>query len=112
MTSKGTFSLNRNMMLHTNLDGGVVLQIERVGPTIARVFFTKDGVEVPVPVRFAITDITNGNVNVEKNVGREEFMLCDTDSYLLICNDLAIIKLTAERQWNVQSPFNRKVYID
>ena len=49
--------------------------------------------EVEVPDGFAITDHSNGDIDVKKPVGREEYFLGWTDNYSMKLDGIVVMKL-------------------
>jgi len=76
VNAKGSFSFRNDNILQTQIQDGVILRIERVGMAVARVYFIDVGsAEIQVPERFQIQDHTNGDIQVLKLPGREEYFL-------------------------------------
>jgi hypothetical protein len=50
MSFKGTFSFRNDNIRLTQIDDGIFLRIEKIGPAIARVYFVDDtSVETAIP---------------------------------------------------------------
>lgn len=112
MSVKGSFSFGNDRILQTEVGDGVKLRVERLGPAVARVFFLNEGfVEVEVPVGFSITDHSNGDIDVVKPRGREEYFLGWTDNYSMKLNGVVVVKLINQRQWAIQGPIEREIHL-
>jgi hypothetical protein len=110
MSAKGSFSFINDKILQTHVGDGVQLRMERLGPAVARVFFVNEGfMEVKVPDGFAITDHSNGDIDVVKPVGREEYFLGWTDNYSMKLNGIVVMKLINQRQWAIQGATEREI---
>ncbi len=110
MSAKGSFSFRNDRILQTQVGDGVNLRMERLGPAVARVFFVNEGfVEVKVPDGFSITDHSNGDIDVIKPHGREEYFIGWADNYSMKLNGVVVIKLINQRQWDIQGPIEREI---
>jgi hypothetical protein len=111
INAKGLFSFTNDKILHTQIGDGIYLRIERIGPAVARVFFINEGyVEVEVPNGFTIIDHSNGDIDVAKLHGRNEYFIGWTDNYSMKLNDIVIVNLINLRQWAVQGPAQREIF--
>ena len=110
MSGKGSFSFRNDRILQTRVQDGINLRMERLGMAVARVYFVDEGsAEIEVPEGFTIIDHSNGDIQVEKFAGRQEYFLGWTDNYSLLLNDVLVVKLINQRQWAIQGLPDRSV---
>jgi hypothetical protein len=99
-----SFSFQEDNILQAIVHEGVFLRIERLGSSLARIFFVNEQqMEIPIPQGFRILDNSNENVNIQKLKGRQDYVLCCTDNYSLYRNDVLILKLASQRKWAIQT---------
>ena len=102
-----TFSFHDKDICEIALDGGTMMRIERVGFSVARIYFVDDSLlEVPVPSGFVIRDITN-KVAVKPFPTFQAYFLAWTDTYSIALNGELIIELAIQRQWSLRGPPER-----
>jgi len=70
---------------------------------VARVYFVDDkNAQIPIPDGFQVQDNSNGDIPVLPL--RDQFFLGWTDNYSLLFNGTFVIRLSNQRQWEIQGP--------
>jgi len=93
------------MSFETLLTDDISVRIDRLTPTIARVYFVDKGCEIEPPYGVVIR-ISSGRV-IDKF--ENSFMLNCFDDYCLYFNNEIILRFSSQRQWNLEGPNDVKV---
>jgi hypothetical protein len=110
VSSKGSFSFRNDKVLQTQIVDGIFVRLERVGIAVARVYFVnKYHAEVPILGGFRIIDHSNGDIEVVKMFGREEYFLGWADTYSMLFNNMLVLKMINQRLWALQGLSDRTV---
>lgn len=109
MSFEDSFSFKNENITQITLEDGVILQIAKLGPAVARVYFVDETqVEIPIPAHFLICDLSNG-VGVNPIPGLNFFVLAWGDSYHILYRDQTVLSLRTQRQWSLAGPADRPI---
>lgn len=98
---KGTYSYLQDNVNYVVIDPNLTIRIERINNNIARVYVVDaNNVQQPIPQHITMMDHANVHVNPFQN----NFLITWVDSYTLLVNGQAFMKLSNQKQQSISAP--------